>query len=78
MITVGAFEAKTHLSALLEKFAAGEEVLITKHGKAVARLVKVEDAARARVDATIAMLMALRPGTALGGEWKAMRDEGCR
>ena len=32
MITVGAFEAKTHLSALLDRVAAGEEVVITKHG----------------------------------------------
>ena len=39
MITVGAFEAKTTLSALLERVAGGEEVLITKHGRAVARLV---------------------------------------
>ena len=31
MISVGAFEAKTHLSALLDRVAAGEEVSITKH-----------------------------------------------
>jgi antitoxin (DNA-binding transcriptional repressor) of toxin-antitoxin stability system len=29
MITVGAFEAKTHLSSLLDRVAGGEEVLIT-------------------------------------------------
>ena len=39
MITVGAFEAKTHLSSLLDRVAEGEEVVITKHGKPVARLV---------------------------------------
>ena len=61
-----------------EKVAAGEDVLITKHGKAVARLVKAEDATRAGVDATISKLMALRLGSALGGDWKAMRDEGRR
>jgi prevent-host-death family protein len=44
VITVGAFEAKTHLSVLLDKVAGGEEVLITKHGKAVARLVGAEPA----------------------------------
>jgi prevent-host-death family protein len=37
--TVGAYEAKTHLSELLEKVAAGEEITITKHGAPVARLV---------------------------------------
>ena len=44
MITVGAFEAKTHLSRLLDQVAAGEEVTITKHGKPVARLVKAAPA----------------------------------
>jgi hypothetical protein len=30
MITVGTLEAKTHLSALLERAAAGEEILVTR------------------------------------------------
>ena len=38
MIEVSAFEAKIHLSALLDKVSRGEEVLITRRGKAVARL----------------------------------------
>lgn len=33
MLTVGAFEAKTHLSALLDRVAAGEEVVITRRGR---------------------------------------------
>ena len=43
MATIGAFEAKTHLSQLLEKVAAGERFVITRHGKPVAKLVPVED-----------------------------------
>jgi prevent-host-death family protein len=39
MKTVGAFEAKTHLSHLLDLVESGEEVTITRHGKAVAQLV---------------------------------------
>jgi prevent-host-death family protein len=39
METVGSFEAKTHLSQLLERVANGEEFLITRHGKPVARLM---------------------------------------
>ena len=39
MITVGAFEAKTKLSELLDRVERGEEVVITRHGKTVARLV---------------------------------------
>lgn len=79
MITVGTFEAKTHLSALLERVAGGEEVLITRHGKAIARLVPAATAERARVDETIARLKAARVGITLGGlDWKVLRDEGRR
>jgi len=35
---VGAFEAKTHLSRLLDEVAGGETIYITKHGKQVAEL----------------------------------------
>jgi prevent-host-death family protein len=38
MKTIGAFEAKTHLAQLLEDAQRGEEVLITPHGKPMARL----------------------------------------
>lgn len=41
MSTVSAYEAKTHLSALLERADAGESVTITKHGRPIARLVPV-------------------------------------
>ena len=39
--TVGAYEAKTRFSQLLERVAAGEEITITRHGSPVARLVPV-------------------------------------
>ncbi len=79
MITVGAFEAKTHLSALLDRVAAGEEVVITKHGKPVARLVSAVQIDRARVNQAFEKLKQLRKGTTLGGlSWKALRDEGRR
>jgi prevent-host-death family protein len=39
MTTIGAFEAKTHLSALLDRVEKGERITITKHGVPVARLV---------------------------------------
>jgi prevent-host-death family protein len=37
--TVGVHEAKTHLSRLLDEVIAGHEVVITRRGAAVARLV---------------------------------------
>ena len=40
--TIGAYEAKTHFSALLEKVEAGGEFTITKHGAPVARLVPIK------------------------------------
>ena len=38
---VNVHEAKTHLSKLLERVAVGEEVIIAKAGKPVARLVAI-------------------------------------
>lgn len=37
-LTVGAFEAKTKLSELLDRVEHGEEIIITRRGKPVARL----------------------------------------
>ncbi len=42
MTTIGAYEAKTRLSALLDDVERGEAITITKHGRAVARLVPVD------------------------------------
>ena len=41
MVTVNIHEAKTHLSRLLARVEAGEEVVIARNGKPVARLVNV-------------------------------------
>jgi prevent-host-death family protein len=38
METIGAFEAKTHLSELLDRVARGETIQITKRGRPVALL----------------------------------------
>jgi len=40
---IGAFEAKNTLGALLDRVGRGEEIVITPHGRAVARLVPHED-----------------------------------
>jgi prevent-host-death family protein len=41
MSTVGLAEAKTKLSKLLDRVAAGEELIITRHGRPVARVLAV-------------------------------------
>jgi prevent-host-death family protein len=40
---VGIFDAKTHLSSLVDEVEKGGEIVITRHGKPVARLVQAED-----------------------------------
>ena len=78
-ITVGAFEAKTHLSTLLDRVGEGEEVIITKHAKPVARLVSAARVDRARVHDAFEKLKLLRKQTTLGGlSWQALRDTGRR
>jgi prevent-host-death family protein len=64
MSTVGAFEAKTKLSELLDKVEAGETITITRHGKAVARLVPagVDGEERARRRALIDEIKRKRAG----------------
>jgi prevent-host-death family protein len=66
--TVGAYEAKTRLSELLAKVEAGEEIVITKHGTAVAKLVPIkrETTAQERA-AAIGRIQKLSAGLSLGG-----------
>ena len=52
MATVSAFDAKTRFGELLDRVAKGEEVIITRHGKPIARIVpegalRLEDVRRA-------------------------------
>ncbi|MDR0302494.1 MAG: type II toxin-antitoxin system prevent-host-death family antitoxin [Treponema sp.] len=39
---IGAFEAKTHFSQILEKVKHGTDYIVTKHGKPVARITPIE------------------------------------
>lgn len=79
MIKVGAFEAKTHLSSLLDKVTQGEDVLITRRGLPVARLVPARQAQRTTTENVIEELRALRSGMKLHGfDWKELRDDGRR
>ena len=69
MESIGAFEAKTHLSELLQRAERGEEITITRHGKPVAKLVPVTDeraAAAARHAQAVDGFRALRKRYALG------------
>ena len=67
MTSVALFEAKNRLSELIDRVQAGEEFVITRRGKVVARLAPPEasDAAQRASDA-IASLRASRQGVSLG------------
>lgn len=49
MITVNIHEAKTHLSRLLKRVSMGEEVIIAKSGKPLARIVRLTDKPKKRI-----------------------------
>lgn len=71
---VGAFAAKTHLSSLLERVERGEEFVITRHGRAVARLLPAAPATDPAVADAVARLRELRGALNLGpADWQAVR-----
>jgi prevent-host-death family protein len=60
MESVTAFEAKTRFGRLLERVARGEEVIITRHDKPVARLAPEGRASLEAARKAVARLDALR------------------
>jgi prevent-host-death family protein len=65
---VGAYEAKTHFSELLEKVESGEEITITKHGNPVARMVPIrKKSTRKERRAAIERIKEMSNGLSLGG-----------
>lgn len=67
MREVGVFEAKNKLSALLDEIEHGGEVTITRHGKAVARLVAPAAVDREAAMAAADRIVARSKGVTLGG-----------
>jgi prevent-host-death family protein len=79
MTEIGAFEAKTHLSQLLDRVARGETIVITRHGKAVARLAPLARARPTNRRAAVEQLKALRRRYTLDGlSIRELIDEGRR
>jgi prevent-host-death family protein len=79
MAKVGVFEAKTHLSALLDRVAAGEHVTITRHGQPIAVLVPAVEAESHVRHAAADRLRALRVGVTLGdSDLRSLIEEGRR
>jgi prevent-host-death family protein len=81
MREVGAFEAKDKLDQLLDLVEQGEEIMITRHGKEVARLVPLQPILnRERGRAALQRIRERAQQCPLGrfdwAEWKSYRDEG--
>jgi prevent-host-death family protein len=73
-------EAKSQFSSLVDRAVAGEETIITRHGKPVAKVVPVRqphDPERTRKVLEQIIELRNRSGATLGGlSWKELRDEG--
>lgn len=67
MAEVGAYEAKTRFSQLLERAQRGETVTITKHGTPVAQLGPVRTRDQQRISAAVAALRTFAKGRRLDG-----------
>ena len=81
MQEIGAFEAKNTLGSLLDRVERGEEIVITRHGKPVARLIgSASGIDRARAKAAAERIRAraerLSSGRFDWADLKTDRDEG--
>jgi prevent-host-death family protein len=86
MQTVSVHQAKDRFSSLLQAVEAGEEVVITRHGKKIARIVheidaQPSDAERERIrQEALTRLRAfqarVKPAVEGYSDWKSLRDAG--
>jgi prevent-host-death family protein len=83
MKTIQASEAKTHFLRILDKVEKGESVTVSRHGKAIARIVPIppsEDERRERIERAMANIREIRKRTKPVSieEILSARDEGRR
>jgi len=70
MSTISAFEARTHFEDLLERVCRGEEIVITRHQKPVARLIPEGRPALDEIREAVDELRSLRT------KWRAAEERG--
>jgi prevent-host-death family protein len=80
MKEIQASEAKIHLPRLLDEVERGETLIITRHGRRIARIVPEVDRRQEEVDSAIARITGLgsRATRISPAELLAARDEGRR
>jgi prevent-host-death family protein len=78
MREIQASEAKTHLPQLLDEVERGETLIITRHGRRIARIVPDVDRRQEEVDTALANIRELRvrTGRITVDEVLSARDEG--
>jgi prevent-host-death family protein len=78
METIQASEAKTHFLRILDRIERGESVVITRHGKPVARISPPQEDDRSRAEQAVSEMRALRQriGRMSLEEILSARDEG--
>jgi prevent-host-death family protein len=78
MQTIQASEAKTKFLSILDEVERGASVIVTRHGKPIARIIPEAEIDRARVEQAFEDIRALRKRTKPVSieEILAMRDEG--
>jgi prevent-host-death family protein len=74
---IGAFEAKTHFSELIEAAKGGTEVIVTRRGEPIARIVPIE-VRRDEVFALIAEFDTIRSSARPGPSVRELKEEGRR
>jgi prevent-host-death family protein len=76
MREIGAFEAKNTLGALLDRVLQGEEIIITRHGKPVARLVpNTGRVDRSQARAALARIRARAQSMKAGFDWESVKGD---
>ena len=78
MRQIQASEAKVHLPQLLDDVERGETLIITRHGRPIARIVPEVDRRQEEIDKALAAIRELRKrtGKITVGELLSARDEG--
>jgi len=76
MNEIGAFEAKNTLGSLLDRVEQGEEIVITRHGKPVARLIPSSGGInREQARAAARRIRARATQLKAGFDWESLKTE---
>lgn len=76
MKEVTAVEAKVKFGAMLDAVERGEEIIVTRNGKRVARIVPATTEPKMTREEAVERLSNFAKGRKLGMDWRKLRDEG--